>query len=61
MVIIILELEQLLKDIETLKKNLNDLISEKGANLQDQEIIAASQILNTAIVKYSEIINKKLS
>lgn len=52
------ELENLLKDIEELRKNLQDLIAAKNFNLQDTEIITASQILNAAITKYNEIIAK---
>lgn len=50
------EIEYLLEDIEKLRKNLEELISDKKSNLQDPEIIAASQILNAAITKYNEII-----
>ncbi len=52
------ELENLLKDIEKLRKNLQDLVAAKNFNLQDAEILAASQILNAAITKYNEIISK---
>lgn len=53
------ELLELLKDIEKLRKNLLKLIEEKE-NLQDPEIVAASQILNAAISEYNKYIKKKL-
>lgn len=55
------EIEYLLDDIEKLRKTLNDLVAEKGSNLQDPEIIAASQVLNAAITKYTEVISKNVN
>lgn len=54
------EIQNLFKDIDKLKKNLNQLIEVKGFNLQDQEVIKASQELNDMITKYNELITKKL-
>lgn len=54
------EIEYLLEDIEKLRKNLNNLIADKKTNLQDPEIISASQILNAAITKYNKIITKNM-
>lgn len=54
------ELNELLKDIEKLRKTLYELIEKKEANLQDPEIITASKTLNIAITKYNEMIRKKL-
>ena len=54
------EIQKLLYDIEILRKNLEELIDKKQANLQDPDIIAASQILNSAISKYSEFILRKI-
>lgn len=54
------EIHELLKDIDALKKNLNELIEKKKFNLGDPEIIKASQELNTAITKYNDFITKKL-
>jgi hypothetical protein len=59
-VLILSEIQELLKDIDTLKKNLNELIEKKNFNLQDSEIIKASQELNIAISKYNDLIVKKL-
>jgi len=53
------ELEALLNDIEKLRQNLYKLINEKNLNLADSEIISASELLNAAITKYIEIIDKK--
>jgi hypothetical protein len=50
------ELVILLKSIEKLRKQLNDLINAKSLNLQDPEIIAASEILDDAISKFNEIL-----
>ncbi len=54
------DIKQLIKDIDKLKKNLNQLIEKKGFNLQDPEIIKASQDLNSFITKYNDLITKKL-
>ncbi|MCR4435986.1 MAG: aspartyl-phosphate phosphatase Spo0E family protein [Clostridiales bacterium] len=53
------EIESLLQDIEKLRNNLHKLILEKNANLTDPEVISASQMLNAAITKYNEIVEKK--
>ena len=52
------ELNNLLNDIEKLRINLHKLINDKNDNLQDPEVISASQILNAAITKYNEIVEK---
>lgn len=54
------EIENLIKDIDTLKKNLNELIEKKDFNLQDPEIIKASQELNIVITRYNDLIAGKL-
>jgi len=56
-----IETKDLLKDIEELRDNLNELVTKKQQNLQDPEVIAASEILNAAIVKYNELLKKKLN
>lgn len=53
------ELENLLNDIEKLRENLHNLINKKNINLTDPDIISASEILNSAITKYIEIIAGK--
>ncbi|HAS92074.1 MAG TPA: aspartyl-phosphate phosphatase Spo0E family protein [Clostridiales bacterium] len=53
------EIEDLIKDIEKLKMNLDKLINSKSFDLQDPEIVSASKILNAAITKYNELINEK--
>lgn len=52
------ELESLLNDIEKLRALLIKLIEEKN-DLQDPEVITASQNLNQAIVKYQELLTMK--
>jgi len=54
------EIQDLRDDIEKLRKNLEELIDKKHSNLQDPDIIVASQILNSAISKYNEFIVKKI-
>lgn len=53
------ELELLLNDIEDLKKILIELVEQKK-DLQDPDVIAASQNLNKVIVKYSKLISDKM-
>ena len=54
------EIKLLLQDIERLRDNLTELIGNKDFNLQDPDIISASQLLNATITKYNEIIKKKI-
>ncbi len=53
------EIKELIQDIEYLRNNLHELIDQENKNLQDPEVIAASQVLNAAIVKYNKIIQNK--
>jgi hypothetical protein len=53
------ELEQLLKDVEILRNNLEYLINEKQGNLVDPEVVSASKILNAALNQYNKFINEK--
>lgn len=53
-------MEALLQDIEKLRQNLYKLMNEKGTELIDEEIVSASEMLNTAITKYNEIVLKKM-
>lgn len=52
------ELEALLRDIDVLRENLNKILNKRHSSLTDPEIISASQKLNTAIVKYTALVNK---
>ncbi|ARC84989.1 spo0E like sporulation regulatory family protein [Clostridium argentinense CDC 2741] len=54
------ELEDLLKDIEILRVQLEYLINKKQGNLVDQEVVAASRILNAALNQYNKFIGEKL-
>lgn len=54
------EIKDLIEDIEKLRDNLYELV-EKKQNIQDPEVLAASEILNAAIVKYNELLKKKLN
>jgi hypothetical protein len=54
------EIDNLLNDIKKLKKNLEALIDLKNGNLLEPEVLAASQMLNVAIVEYNKIVQRKL-
>lgn len=58
--VIMSELEDLLKDIDILSTQLQELITEKQCNLIDPEVVAASEILNAALNKYNKFIAEKL-
>jgi hypothetical protein len=53
------ELEELLKDVEILRNNLEYLINEKQGDLVDSEVVSASKILNAALNQYNKFINEK--
>lgn len=55
------EIEDLLKDIEILRGQLEYLINEKSGNLVDAEVVAASKILNAALNKYNNLIYEKIN
>ena len=54
------ELEDLLKDIDILREQLEQLIDEKEGNLVDQEVVTASKVLNAALNEYNKFIDEKL-
>ncbi|QAA31814.1 aspartyl-phosphate phosphatase Spo0E family protein [Clostridium manihotivorum] len=54
------ELEDLLKDIEKLRNNLQILIEKKQGNLIDNEVVAASKILNATLNQYNKLLQQKL-
>ncbi|MBI6875134.1 aspartyl-phosphate phosphatase Spo0E family protein [Clostridium aciditolerans] len=54
------ELEDLLKDVNTLRENLEQLIELKEGNLIDSEVVTASKILNAALNQYNKFINDKI-
>ncbi len=54
------ELNKLMSDIEELRANLIKIFEQKKTDLQDQDVISASEILDAAIVKYNELLKKKL-
>ncbi|HYH05354.1 MAG TPA: aspartyl-phosphate phosphatase Spo0E family protein [Bacillota bacterium] len=53
------EIDLLLSDIEKLRNDLSELVTEKQGQMLDPEILIASQMLNAIITKYHEIIFKK--
>lgn len=54
-----MELDQLLNDIEKLRKKLHEHIDMKHINLQDSEILVASEELDKAITYYFDLLLKK--
>ncbi len=54
------ELEDLLKDVEVLRGQLERLIKEKKGNLVDAEVVTASKILNAALNQYNKFIKDKI-
>lgn len=54
------EIEDLLKDVETLRTQLEQLIKEHEGNLTDSEVIAASKVLNGALNQYNKFIKDKI-
>lgn len=57
--VIMSELEDLLKGINILNTQLQELITEKQGNLVDPEVVASSKILNAALNKYNKFINEE--
>ena len=53
------ELQNLIDNLEKLKRELNTLIVKKDFNLQDPEVIKASQYLDKKLVEYSKMIKNK--
>lgn len=53
-----LEIEEILRQIENLRKNLNTLIEEKDT-LLDPKVIAASQMLDSVLNEYDKIVKDK--
>ncbi|MHC1682383.1 MAG: Spo0E family sporulation regulatory protein-aspartic acid phosphatase [Clostridiaceae bacterium] len=54
------EIEDLLKDIDILREQMEFLIEAKEYNLIDAEVIAASKILNAALNQYNKLIEAKI-
>lgn len=51
------EIEEIANKIEKIRKEMNNLIKRKG-NLLDPRVIAASQILDSILNKYYQILKK---
>ncbi|MDF2884107.1 MAG: hypothetical protein K0R54_4673 [Clostridiaceae bacterium] len=58
--LILSEIEDLLKDIETLRDNLQQLIKQKQGNLIDKDVVSASKILNAALNQYNKFLKEKI-
>ena len=54
------EIEDLLKDVEILREQMEELIEKHKGNLTDLEVVAASKILNAALNQYNNFIKEKL-
>jgi Spo0E like sporulation regulatory protein. len=50
------EAEALLKDIETLREELENTIKQKKENLINLEVISISRMLNSLLNKYNDAI-----
>ncbi|BAU28239.1 Spo0E like sporulation regulatory protein [Aneurinibacillus soli] len=51
------EIEELLKQIEELRRTLNSLATEKS--LSDPEVLTASQMLDALLNEYEKLIRRK--
>lgn len=58
--LILSEIEDLLRDIETLRDNLQQLIKQKQGNLIDKDVVSASKILNAALNQYNKFLKEKI-
>lgn len=54
------EIEDLLKHVETLRNQLEELIQKKNCDLLDAEVITASEILDAALNQYNKFIEEKI-
>lgn len=54
------EIEDLLKDVEILRTQMEKLIEKHNGNLTDTEVVAASKVLNAALNQYNIFIEEKL-
>ena len=54
------ELKDIMEEIEKLRKHMDDTLREKG-NVLDKEVIAASQMLDSVLNQYHEILNKNIN
>lgn len=54
------EIEDLLKDIDILRTQLEKLIEKHKDNLVDPEVVAASKVLNGALNQYNKFIEGKI-
>jgi hypothetical protein len=59
-VLIMTELEDLMKDIEILRDKLQLLIKQKRGDLIDPDVVAASKILNAALNQYNKLLGEKI-
>lgn len=59
-VLIMTELEDLMKDIEILRDKLQLLIKQKHGDLIDPDVVAASRILNAALNQYNNFLGEKI-
>lgn len=53
------EIQDIIKKIEKARKEMNDLISEKG-DLLDQEVIIASQKLDSVLNEYNKVLKQNM-
>lgn len=54
------EIEDLLKDVEILRKKLLYIIDKNQGNLVNAEVVSISKILNGALNQYNRVLEEKL-
>ena len=54
------EIEDLLKDVESLREKLMYLIDDKLGDLIDAEVVNLSRVLNATLNQYNKVIEEKL-
>lgn len=55
-----LELLELISDIDKLREKLYSMIERSGFELDDPEVLEASERLNQAIVSYDKLLKEKM-
>lgn len=54
------EIDNLLNDIEKLRKKLLKMIDLKDGDLLDPDVLSASKLLNATLTEYDKLLEKKI-
>lgn len=54
------EIEELLRDVDSLREKLMYLIDDKQGDLIDAEVVNLSRVLNATLNQYNKVIEEKL-